>query len=59
MGLPSSTYRVAVRHRNQLGIMTSAAYDLLINAAMLAKGSYLVEVRYGRGLVQHLRWTKQ
>lgn len=26
--MPTSTYRVAVRHRNHLGIMTAAAYDL-------------------------------
>ncbi len=27
--MPTSTYRVAVRHRNHLGIMTAAAYDLV------------------------------
>lgn len=30
-----------------------------VNAAMLAKGSYVVEVRYGGGQVQHLRWARQ
>lgn len=34
-GLPSSTFRVAVRHRNHLGIMTSTATDLLINTATI------------------------
>jgi hypothetical protein len=27
--MPTSTYRLAVRHRNHLGIMTAAAYDLV------------------------------
>lgn len=35
VGLPSSTYRVAVRHRNHLGIMTNTATDLLINTATI------------------------
>lgn len=30
-----------------------------VDAASLAKGSYVIEVRYGRSLVQHLRWTRQ
>lgn len=32
---------------------------VLVNAAALAKGSYVVEVLYGEGLVQRLRWVKQ
>ena len=32
---------------------------VLVDAAALAKGSYVVEVLYGEGLVQRLRWVKQ
>ncbi len=47
VGLPSSTYRVAVRHRNHLGIMTNTATDLLTNTATIDFASTSGVALYG------------
>lgn len=47
VGLPSSKYRVAVRHRNHLGVMTNAAYDLLINTSTIDFASTAGASLYG------------
>lgn len=61
VGLPQGAASVHVLDMQGRAVLAATATGeaAWVNAAMLAKGSYVVEVRYGAGLVQHLRWTRR
>lgn len=60
-GLPQGAASVRVLDMQGRAVLAATVTGEVawVNAAMLAKGSYVVEVRYGGGLVRHLRWARQ